>query len=477
MQRGALLAVSITLAACQGAVTQGPDDIPSSATWSLIADSSGAFIDPRRPELGGYPNPLGEAWMEVFLSSDGTICATTPHREACGGPAQGIPYVLRTRMEADHRTCFSASDLFGHKVSEVCGPKPGHAMPGSVGTSEFITPGTGPVPPLPAIPPGPVPGTASSPGSACDDPVAVGVDLFVAHFNEGLRRAGIEGVLDRHAAAMLVTFEDDDVEIDAGCDDILEHLDDEYSDDHDGTDDFVFGPDAIDECRDGSCRIGQLVTRAMASACAAIPDDCRASAASAGIAGAGGGAIRTVCPGDDQGDEFASITDCVGSPLVLDLDGDGLDLVGPSDGPRFPLLMGVPVRTGWVRGDDALLALDVDGNGAIEGGAELFGEGSMPGRDGFAALAAHDADHSGSIDAQDPVFARLLVWRDDGDGRSTQPELTSLTSIGIRAIPVAARDERERDAHGNELGARVDAWKEDGSTLRVTDVWFAFRND
>ena len=62
-------------------------------------------------------------------------------------------------------------------------------------------------------------------------------------------------------------------------------------------------------------------------------------------------------------------------PLVLDLDGDGLELtaitaVGPSfdvDGDEFA------ERTGWVAPDDGFLALDRDGNDTIDDISELFG--------------------------------------------------------------------------------------------------------
>ena len=93
---------------------------------------------------------------------------------------------------------------------------------------------------------------------------------------------------------------------------------------------------------------------------------------------------------------------CLGSPLVLDRDDDGVAL-GPVDrGVQFDLLGYGAVRTAWVTGaDDALLAMDRNGDGRITSGAELFGEGSNLGgrlaEDGFAALAVLDRpDHGGN---------------------------------------------------------------------------------
>jgi hypothetical protein len=64
-------------------------------------------------------------------------------------------------------------------------------------------------------------------------------------------------------------------------------------------------------------------------------------------------------------------------PLAIDLDGDGIETVGiPTTG--TPILFdhdanGVKTGTGWLKGDDAWLVMDRDGNGTIDSGRELFG--------------------------------------------------------------------------------------------------------
>ena len=62
-------------------------------------------------------------------------------------------------------------------------------------------------------------------------------------------------------------------------------------------------------------------------------------------------------------------------PILLDLDGDGLETVGLASNVYFDHDGdGVLTRTGWAGRDDALLVWDRNGNGFIDTGAELFGD-------------------------------------------------------------------------------------------------------
>ncbi len=70
-------------------------------------------------------------------------------------------------------------------------------------------------------------------------------------------------------------------------------------------------------------------------------------------------------------------------PLVFDLDGDGVELVDFQQSTAlFDLNAdGFREQTGWIKGDDGLLALDGNNNGKIDNIIELFGDAITDGFD------------------------------------------------------------------------------------------------
>ena len=135
-------------------------------------------------------------------------------------------------------------------------------------------------------------------------------------------------------------------------------------------------------------------------------------------------------------------------PLVLDLDGDGVELTNSSSSVLFDHNAdGILTGTQWVRGDDGLLVMDLNGNGTIDSGRELFGDQTRIGdangnpqipllaRNGFQALRKLDLNQDNLIDAQDAAFGQLKVWQDSNqDGTSQAPELKTLAELGITHI-------------------------------------------
>ena len=158
-------------------------------------------------------------------------------------------------------------------------------------------------------------------------------------------------------------------------------------------------------------------------------------------------------------------------PIILDLDGDGLETVGLAGNVYFDHDGdGVLTQTGWAGANDALLVWDRNGNGAIDTGAELFGDFTpMPNGtlapNGFAALAALDSNGDGVIDASDPAFHELKLWRDTSqDGKTDSGELSSLADAGIVSLNLANTLKNQNLANGNQLTREGSFTRLDGTT-------------
>lgn len=166
-------------------------------------------------------------------------------------------------------------------------------------------------------------------------------------------------------------------------------------------------------------------------------------------------------------------------PLVLDLDGDGIETVGLNA--ASPILFehdadGVKTATGWVKPDDGFLVLDRNGNGLIDSGRELFGDATLKSNgqlavDGFDALADLDSNHDGQVNAADSAFGALRLWRDlNQDGISQAAELFTLASQGIAGIRVAQTANNQVLANRNQIADLGTFIKTDGSTGTLGQV-------
>jgi Ca2+-binding EF-hand superfamily protein len=167
-----------------------------------------------------------------------------------------------------------------------------------------------------------------------------------------------------------------------------------------------------------------------------------------------------------------------GTPIILDLDGNGVQTLNVSEGVMFDLFAdGATINTGWVSRGDGLLVMDRNHDGRINDGAELFGSATrlangQRASDGYGALRELDSNGDGVVDAQDGAFADLRVWVDaNSDGVSGQGEMRTLASLGITSINAQAVVELSQD-NGNLIGLTSSYETTDGATHAAADVWF-----
>lgn len=170
-----------------------------------------------------------------------------------------------------------------------------------------------------------------------------------------------------------------------------------------------------------------------------------------------------------------------GCPLIIDLDGDGIHTVGLEKGIYFDHdNSGFAESTSWIDGKDGFLVRDLNKNGIIDGGNELFGNNSYSANsegfeNGFEALKSVDENKDGVIDSKDSTFNNLLIWKDiNMNGKTDEGELSSLESNSISSISTEYEEEYypRPDRSGTTLKQNGKYEDTDGKEMDVKDLWF-----
>lgn len=172
-------------------------------------------------------------------------------------------------------------------------------------------------------------------------------------------------------------------------------------------------------------------------------------------------------------------------PLILDLNGDGKIGTVAENGFKGALFDsdndGVRTASGWVSAEDGLLVRDINSDGVINSGNELFGDSTKLNNgtnatNGFTALADLDSNGDGKIDSNDINFNELKVWKDlNGDGVSQTEELFTLDEVGIKSLNTNVESVQNENIKGGILVESGTFTRHDGTIGKMADV--NFEND
>jgi len=162
------------------------------------------------------------------------------------------------------------------------------------------------------------------------------------------------------------------------------------------------------------------------------------------------------------------------TPVIVDLGIDGINLISASDSGVVLIDDGIERHSGWVSGDDAIIAFDEDRDGVVDGSDEFglvrFLKGAKTDLEG---LAAFDSTGDGLFDAHDDLFNDFIAWRDlNGDGLFQEGEGQSLTEAGITSISLAGDGER-KIVEGNVVHGAAAVTLASGQATIAWDVAFA----
>ncbi len=162
---------------------------------------------------------------------------------------------------------------------------------------------------------------------------------------------------------------------------------------------------------------------------------------------------------------------------MFDLKGNGVSFSNVSRSQvRFDVNQdGLLDRVGWIKGkDDAVLALDRNGNGKVDGPSEIsFLADLLGARSDMEGLLGLDSDRDGFLTAGDATFGDFMLWQDrNGNGLSERGELISLSDAGITSIGLEILDRAALDGgrEASQILGRSTVIFADGREIDAYDV-------
>ena len=168
------------------------------------------------------------------------------------------------------------------------------------------------------------------------------------------------------------------------------------------------------------------------------------------------------------------------SPIILDLDGNGVRTTSLENGTMFDFSGdGQPVKTAWADPNCGFLVRDINGNGQIDNASEMFGnftllKNGQRANNGFDALAEFDLNGDGVIDRSEAEKAGILIWNDANlNGKVDPGELLTLEQANILSIQTQYTVSHYTDENGNIWRWQGVFNRSNGSRAICVDVLFA----
>jgi trimeric autotransporter adhesin len=145
--------------------------------------------------------------------------------------------------------------------------------------------------------------------------------------------------------------------------------------------------------------------------------------------------------------------------------------------------LGQTAQVGWASAQDGLLVRDLNGDGIINDGRELFGaatelaNGQRAG-DGYRAMGAGQRRRWQAECAGRQAWASCSLWVDaNSDGKTDAGELFGLMDFGIVVDQPGLHPWAASMNNGNLLGWSAATPRPTAARAEMADVWFAKQGD
>ena len=168
-------------------------------------------------------------------------------------------------------------------------------------------------------------------------------------------------------------------------------------------------------------------------------------------------------------------------PVVLDLDGDGLEFLPMGDASNHALFDfagdGTKETAAWVGPDDGFLVYDANGDRMVNDGSEIaFANMTAEADTDLEALrAVFDSNGDAQLTADDAEFSHFGVWQDaNGNGNTEAGEFKTLEEMAIASLDLTSDGQSYSAANGEvTVHGEASFTYHDGSQGLLGDVSLA----